>query len=110
MIKIIGDVDWTTKVTQELKGLELSKEMIVIQLDRQDRVTRVYSSAPSVRKALGESTDPTATIVLVGSCPLQDYIDNNRADWAKLPHDRIHFYEAGRNPQPLPKFVKTLRD
>lgn len=108
MIKIIGDADWTRKVTRQLKALAPPQEVTIIQLDRQDRTTGVYSSALSIERALSELGQSGVIVVLVGACPVQDYAINNEETWTKLPPDRTFFYEAGRNPTPLPQFIMAL--
>lgn len=107
MITFIGDDDWTRKVKRRVPK-NIRQDVTIIQLDRAETEKGGYSSSRSVHDAVGVAITTTSLIVLVGSCPRQDYEANNSKLWAKLPVERTHFFDATSGKNELSEFLQKI--
>lgn len=105
MITYIGDKDWIKKVGASVPK-RFKKDVVIVQLDRSSLGT--FSSASSIEEAARSANTHNSQIVLVGSCPEQDYISNNSEFWNKLPHDRVHFFDANKGKDLFAQLLASI--
>ncbi len=102
MIKFVGDPDWVMKVCSHAP--ETSEEILVVQLDRKS-ANGAFSSSVALNY-LSRYSGSARQVLLVGSCPENDYKKNNPT-WSDITKGAI-FFDANKGIEALNKILVEM--